>query len=204
MKMLSNIKKNKKPAAKSAGFTLIELILVLVIVSIICGISIPYFAGSLRGSKLRTAGRSISSAARYAHFMSIIKQREMLLVINPETLELIVGPEAEKPQNEANGELDQEAFKNLGYIEDTGTDLSSVVKTEVRRKLPEGLTIQSFENYSIDDEESNYLFGNLVIVHFFPNGRSESFDMELTDGKGTGLKIENDPISSKISIDKLQ
>ena len=41
------------------GFTLVELLLVLVLLGVIIGISMPYFVHSIRGNRLRVAGRTL-------------------------------------------------------------------------------------------------------------------------------------------------
>ena len=197
-----SFRKAMKPADQTAGFTLIEIILVLVILAVVFGISTPLFMSGVRGTKLRTAGRSIARAARYAHFMAIEKQQEMRLVIDPETLELAVGPEAVATQNEADGDLDQEAFKRLGYI-DGSASVSTIVEKEIHQTLPEGLDIRDFDKESIN-EEVDELFGELYVVRFFPNGQCEWFELELEDSKGTSLKMEVDAISGKVIIGDLE
>ncbi|MBN2704748.1 MAG: prepilin-type N-terminal cleavage/methylation domain-containing protein [Pontiellaceae bacterium] len=189
----------RKPANRSAGFTLVEVILVVVIMAVIAGISTPFFAGATRGAKLKTAGRSISQAARYARFKAISSQQEMRLVINPDTMELIVGPPGQG-QNESDGKVDLDILDRLGYLDDGNEDITTVVKTEVRRVLPTGLTISNFKNNSAEDDT---IFGELMVVRFSPNGQSESFEMTLTDTKGKKIGLENDPITSKVSVDFL-
>ena len=67
---------------KKAGFTLVELLLVLVLMGVAVGISMPYFVHSIRGNRLRTAGRTLVTVARYARSMAVLKQSEVSLVFN--------------------------------------------------------------------------------------------------------------------------
>ena len=192
------ISNNQKPANCSAGFTLVEVILVVVIMAIIAGISTPFFAGATRGAKLKTAGRSISQAARYARFKAISSEQEMRLVINPDTMELIVGPIGNSKNEESDGKVDLDILDRLGYLEDGNEDITTVVKTEVRRVLPAGLSISDFENKSAKDDTA---FGELMVVRFYPNGQSESFEMTLTEKGKARIELENDPITSKVSVE---
>jgi len=192
------ISNHQKPANRSAGFTLVEVILVVVIMAIIAGISTPFFAGATRGAKLKTAGRSISQAARYARFKAISSQQEMRLVINPDTMELIVGPVGKSNNQESDGKVDLDILDRLGYLDDGNEDITTVVKTEVRRVLPAGLSISDFENKSAKDDTA---FGELMVVRFYPNGQSESFEMTLTEKDKARIAIENDPITSKVSVE---
>jgi hypothetical protein len=124
----------------------------------------------------------------------------MRMVINPDTMELIVGPPAQT-KKESDGKNNLEVLDRLGYLEDSSGDITSVVKTEIRRTLPDGVSINSFENKSVEDDGA---FGNLSVVRFYPNGQSEWFELILTDSKGKmKIGMENDPITSKVSVDFL-
>jgi len=57
------------------AFTIIELLLVIVIIGIITAITIPNFIKSIRGNRLRAAGRTVVSAGRYARSMAVLQQR---------------------------------------------------------------------------------------------------------------------------------
>lgn len=196
---LHTISNDQKPANRPAGFTLIEVILVVVIMAIIAGISTPFFAGATRGARLKTTGRSISQAARYARFKAISSQQEMRMVINPDTMELIVGPPGKTENNASDGIPDLDVLDRLGYIDDGNEDITTAVKTEIRRVLPEGVSFSNFENKSAEDDTA---FGELMVVRFYPNGQSEWFEMTLTDNKGkTRIELENDPITSKVSVE---
>lgn len=192
------VSNNQKLANRSSGFTLVEVILVVFIMAIIAGISTPFFAGATRGAKLKTAGRSISQAARYARFKAISSQQEMRLVIKPDTMELIVGSVGKSKNQESDGKVDLDILDRLGYLEDGNEDITTVVKTEARQFLPAGLSIRDFENKSAKDDTA---FGELMVVRFYPNGQSESFEMTLTEKGKARIELENDPITSKVSVE---
>lgn len=184
---------------KRAGFTLLEVILVLVLIAIISGISIPFFAGTFRGSKLKTAARTIERMSRYGRSMAIIREETLTMVLNHETMELFLGGEAGSSTNTADGELDQEVLKRLGYID--GEAFNAGIEKEVHRLLPEDLTVRSFDKEWSEEDD---LYDNLYLVRFYPNGQCEWFELELEDNRGHGIKLENDPISGKVWSEFLQ
>lgn len=119
-------------------------------------------------------------------------------MINPDTMELIVGSVGKNNNQESDGKVDLDILDRLGYLDDGNEDITTVVKTEVRRVLPEGLSISDFENKSAKDDTA---FGELMVVRFYPNGQSESFEMTLTEKGKARIELENDPITSKVSVE---
>jgi len=185
-----------------AGFTLIEIILVVLIVAALSGITLPYFAGSFRGTQLRSASRTIDRMAKYSRSMAIMREQTLTLALNPQTMEVFVGSESASSTNQADGELDQAVLKRLGYIEGTdsyGSDAG--LEKEIHRFLPDTLSVRDFSKESVDDEDE---FSDLYMVRFFPNGQCEWFKLVLEDSKGDGVLLEIDPISGKLSAELLQ
>ena len=64
------------------GFSLMELLLVVVIMGIAVGIAAPAMVHSIAGNRLRTAGRALVTSARYARSMSILHQTPVILRFN--------------------------------------------------------------------------------------------------------------------------
>lgn len=58
----------------SRGFTLIEILLVVVIILIATAVAVPTFRGTFQSTQMRDASRSAVRMARYARSMAILKQ----------------------------------------------------------------------------------------------------------------------------------
>lgn len=183
---------------RKPGFTLIEIIMVMVIFLVITGISVPYFAGTYRGVRLRTASRTVNRMGRYARSMAIMREKPMTLVLNHENMEIYVGgmPAANTSTNAADGELDQDVLDRLGYTDGDTSSGKLDIEKEVHRYLPEGLEVADFEQGEIDEDE---IYEDRYLIHYYPNGQSDWFTLELEDQRGLGVKLENDPISGKVS-----
>jgi len=63
----------------SKGFTLIEIMLVVVIILIATGISVPMFLGTFQSTQMTDATRSTVRMARFARSLAILKQKDCTL-----------------------------------------------------------------------------------------------------------------------------
>ena len=188
--------------ARCGGFTLIEVILVVVLIIIISSISVPYYAGTMRGMKLRSAASTIERMCKYGRSMAIMRQETLTLVLNHETMQTYVGGQGQSTTNTADGELDLDVLERLGYLEgDSENAATGGIDPEIRRNLPEGLYVEDFEK---DWNEDDDLYENLYLIHFYPNGQTDRFELELMDNRGKGIKLVNDPISGRVTSEFLQ
>lgn len=183
------------PARHRAGFTLIEVILVVVISLVLMGVSLPYFAHAYKGSKLRVAGRTVTRMARYARSMAIMRETTMTVVLNHDTMEIYLGSAPAATTNAADGELDQDVLKQLGYVDGETSSNDAGVEKEIHRFLPEGLEVADFEKEWVEDEEEHE---DLYFIRYYPDGQSDWFVLELQDRRGLGIKLESDPVSGKV------
>jgi len=183
------------------GFTLIEVILVVVISLILLGVSLPQFAQTYKGSKLRSAARTVNRMARYARSMAIMRETTMTIVLDAETMEIYLGGPSQTATNAADGELDQDVLKRLGYVEGKTSPENIGVEKEVHRFLPDGIEVADFEKDWNDNEEN---YENIHLVHYYSDGQSDWFVLKLADQRGLGVEMENDPISGKIRFEFTQ
>ncbi|RKX36739.1 MAG: hypothetical protein DRP64_18190 [Verrucomicrobia bacterium] len=183
------------------GFTLIEVILVVVISLILLGVAMPHFAHAYKGTKLRIAARTVGRMTRYARSMAIMRETTMTVVLNHDTMEIFLGGSTRSSTNSADGELDQDVFKRLGYVEGEASSDNAGIEKEVHRYLPEGIEVADFEKDWFEDDEE---YEDLYLIHYYPDGQSDWFILEFEDRRGLGVKLENDPISGKIRSEFLQ
>ena len=80
---------------KVSGFTLVEVLLVLVIVGIITAVTIPVFVKSMRGNRLRTGARTVVMMGKYARTMSLLQQRELAVIFDINASKIFLLPASE-------------------------------------------------------------------------------------------------------------
>jgi len=82
---------------KRAGFTLVELILVLALLATLLAVSAPSLARSFHGRNLERAGAALLAASEYARSEAVSQGAPMLLWIDAESGSFGVEPDAGYP-----------------------------------------------------------------------------------------------------------
>lgn len=76
---------------KAAGFTLLELLVVLVIASLVLTMTAVFLAGGTKTATLKSAAREIASAVRITQSEAIKRNREVVFVLDVEARQYTVG-----------------------------------------------------------------------------------------------------------------
>lgn len=72
----------RPPRTGPEGFTLLELIVVLLVIAIVAGVAVPSFVTAMPGYRLRNDMRGLFAAARYARSRAVITGLRHRLVID--------------------------------------------------------------------------------------------------------------------------
>jgi prepilin-type N-terminal cleavage/methylation domain-containing protein len=97
------------------GFTLIEVMLVVVITLIAAGIAVPKLKGTFKSTQMTDATRSTVRIARYARSLSILKQDTCTLSFESNRLLLVCGTNSATPEafRKLPGDVQISSFENL-------------------------------------------------------------------------------------------
>lgn len=97
------------------GFTLIEVMLVVVIILIAAGVVVPKFKGTFKSTQMTDATRSTVRIARYARSLAILQQEACTLRFETNRMTLVRGTNTASP--EASRKLPEDikisSFENL-------------------------------------------------------------------------------------------
>jgi len=99
----------------SFGFTLIEVMLVVVIILIAAGVVVPKFKGTFKSAQMTDATRSTVRIARYARSVSILKQETCVLRFETNRMTLVCGTNSASPEafRKIPEDITISAFENL-------------------------------------------------------------------------------------------
>jgi type II secretory pathway component PulJ len=76
------------PGSKK-GFSLLELIVILMLVALAAGVVMPSFSRGLRGLEMLTAGRDLMTRMRHARSQAIAKQKIFRIILRKEEDETV-------------------------------------------------------------------------------------------------------------------
>ncbi len=76
------------PGSKK-GFSLLELIVVLILVGLAAGVVMPSFSRGLRGLEMETAGRDLMTRMRHARSQAIAKQKVFRIILQKDEEETV-------------------------------------------------------------------------------------------------------------------
>jgi len=187
-------KKSNRPVSYThfnllrGGFTLIEIILVVLIILIVSGISLPYFAQSFHGSRLKIASRIIAKSALYARNMAILRGTKYTMKLTEDTVEILVdNPSQQTVQTEEDNNI---------------TDENTLIRNPnriFRQTLPAGIVITEFEKETDEEPEENAYY-----VNYYPNGMSDEFRLVFEDPHKVAIEIRSDPVTGKLHFEFVQ
>lgn len=184
------------------GFTLVELMLVVVIMAMAAGIAVPHFAASSRNMKLKTASRSIVTSARYARSIAVLRQEQTALLID--TIENSVEVVALTVQEKQGGFLDEYQITDTDEALDAaeGNDLGSATVEQLRlTKIADTVEIQ--EITLGEKAEEWQIHDGIYTINFYPNGANDGFEMRLEDDRGKQVEIGTDPVTGRLTAENV-
>lgn len=78
---------------ESEGFTLLELVIVILVIVLAVGISYPALTHGTAMFQLRAAGRDVLNTFRYAREKAITEQKRLMVVVDRETQKVVLSDE---------------------------------------------------------------------------------------------------------------
>ena len=152
------------PIAKPGGFTVAELLLVVVIIALVAGVGGGIYIGTYKNMLVKKAARDFVLAAKYARTVAIEQQ-------SPCKIELDIADNGFwltiDKFNEETEQIEEVVVRNLYF---KPVKFSGDIKFEDIQITPIGLE----EVFPVDEQR---------IIVFSPNGTAQSAIIQIGDGK---------------------
>ncbi len=181
------------------GFTLIELLLVVVISLLAMSMAIPLFGRASRSNRMRVAARTIVASHRYARGMAVLRQSDMVLLLDEtqgriQVVRLQRGDDESAETNDLET-ADSEAQFLLGSRDETIAEApTNSVEAELHRLLPDGVRIVSIEVDPLQRHETT------AWVDYMPNGMCDPFEVTVGDDRGRTILVRIDGGTGKAEV----
>ena len=147
-----------RQSAIGNGFTLIEVMLVVVIILIAAGVVVPKFKGTFKSTQMTDATRSTVRIARYARSLAILQQEICTLRFETNRLALVCGTNSATP--EASRKLPED-IKISSFENNAGADRDSAGNRTVQF-YPVGMNDGFKVTYSADNDRRSTVVCNPI------------------------------------------
>ena len=162
--------------ANKKGFTLLEMLVVLVLISLVTALVAPRLTSPLGNLQLKTAVKKIAGSLRYARSLAASEKVNRVCDFDFENQKVTISSESEPGAGDDSGS--PEVGRGITYV------------------LPEGVHLK--KAYAGDVAVGNGIFQ----VVFFANGSSSGGDIVLSSDNGRAMLIHIDFITGMVEIAK--
>ena len=190
-------------APARAGFTMIEILVVVVISLLIASIALPSFSRAIQAQRLHTSARTVVTAHKYARNMAVLRQTPMAVLFDRLNGEVEVVALASRESGagrnmflDARNE-DAKVVSAPGEKEEDEKDkLKLGIETTDMRMLERDVKIS---DYSSDGDTAER--DGVYWVNYYPSGMSDGFVLKLQDERHRAAQITADSISGGITVE---
>ncbi len=178
-----------------SGFTLMELMVVLVLISIMTAMILPEMRGTYEEAVLSSTGRQLADAVGVAYSQSVTAQRAHRLRIDTAAHRYLIEqrvsgdpgnrfvPARDLPGGE--GVLDARIAIQLCQ---PGEDFSEATEA----------------GSPIEPREAEPLAGGADTIVFYPDGTADAREIQLEDRDGFRLAVRINPVTARVQIKELE
>ena len=188
-----------RPQVRPPGFTLIELVVVLVLMSILCAAIIPSMRGTFEHELLRSTSRTLISAMALASSQSITVNQHHRLRLDTKAGRYVI-------ERAARDLEDGVGFAALRNVPGGEGELDKRVTIEIRKPSEEPAEESDQEQKeepppSPPGDADAPLSAEFIA--FYPDGTAEAREIVLRDREGFGLALRINPTTARVKIVEL-
>lgn len=191
-----------KEPLRERGFSLVELMVVVIVLMIMTLAIVPQFGGTYRGEALRSAGRELASVVQLASSQAVISGRAHRLRLDPRSGRFWIVAAADEGEAGfaaaqglpgGSGEVDPRIQVTLGRLMPAGEgeeDSPGEAGPPVAVPPP----VEAAETFGSQDDDL------APAIEFRPDGTSEDRVVQLSDQDGFVLALRIHAATSRVRL----
>jgi len=179
---------------KRTGFTLIELMVVIVLIGIMTAMIIPEMKGTFEEALLRSTARQLVNAFNLGYSQAVTLNQLHRVRLDRKNGRYFV----ERKSEEGKG-----GFTSVGDIPGGEGKLDTRISIEIRQAEETPAAAQEQQAPLVSAEESRIRTDDEPIV-FYPDGTADSGEVRLRDREGFRLALRINPITARVDIVELE
>ncbi|MBP7274647.1 MAG: prepilin-type N-terminal cleavage/methylation domain-containing protein [Kiritimatiellae bacterium] len=195
----TGLRSRRESGRRHAGFTLIEVLLVVAILLIMLTLALPKLGQAIEGSRLTFAARTVASAHRYARAMAVLNQQEIVLIYDFES------PILRVVQVKRTSPAPADASDPFGIPEVSSSNPEAgnaeepeptyTVEPILTRSFDPAVRIERISGLSDLQERSGKQW-----VDYRPNGMTDSYEVDLADRNDEGITVRINGITGRVEM----
>ena len=174
-------------ALRSCGFTLIELMVVIVIISILTALMIPEMSGTFQDALLRASSRELINVFDLAYSRAVSLNQVRRVRIDETNGRYLVEKQVQ--------ERGQENFVPADDVPGSHGQLDARIAVEFH---PEG-EFAADETASLESPVAGNSPDEALIV-FYPDGTADAGTILLRDREGFRLRLQINPVTARVRV----
>jgi len=184
-----------KKRRKKSGFSLLELMVVMVIISLITAMIVPRMGGTLNKLNLKTAAKKVAASLRYARSRAASEKEVYVAFFNFELNQLEI--KIERKFSYSFEDSDNFEKDDTGTLSSDNEEFYKIEQKKIKPKiyiLSEGVFFEKAK--SLKGEEETGLFK----IFFYPGGNCSGGEVTLIGENEKRISINVDFITGTVKL----
>ncbi len=176
------------------GFSLTELMVVIIVLSIVTATVTPQFVGSLEDATLRRSARELAATLRLARSHAVTTNAATRFLLDAEGHYWIEG------RGRSGALVGARPFERLDHVPGTHGEITETIATRIERLGAADQRLASRGGSSAESADGRV---PRAMIRFLPDGTTEAIAIVLRDRDGFELRVRLVPATAAVEIDRL-